>query len=84
MYSPISHQIGAVSATLFDQIIAFTPVMMHSVAVQKEKTVTPMFQGPLRNALTRSGSKTRMQDRKLTMGTRGYVGSMFLSEWLAT
>lgn len=72
-HSPISHQGGAAFSTLSAQIIAFTATVKPTIITQIAKEQTPTFQ--VRNMLFDIEARTRMQARKLEMGTRGYVGS---------
>ena len=72
--SLISHQTGACFSELSDQMIEFMAILLDSVMVQMAKEQAPTFQD--KNKDFDSDRSTRKHAKKLTMGTRGNVGSI--------
>ena len=73
-YSLISHQTGAVFATLFDQMIEFKPVWKLRIAIHAAKEHAPTFQDW--NMFLDNDRSISKQAKKFAVGTRGYVESM--------
>ena len=73
-YSLISHQTGAVFATLFDQMIEFKPVWKLRIAIHAAKEHAPTFQDW--NMFLDNDRSISKLAKKFAVGTRGYVESM--------
>lgn len=66
-----SHQTGATFRTLSDHTMALTPVVTHSMAIQRVNEMTAIFHDPERIEVQKRGRRTRIQPRKLAIGARG-------------
>ena len=73
-YSLISHQTGAVFATLFDQMIEFKPVWKLRIAIHAAKEHAPTFQDW--NIFLDIDKNINRHAPKFTIGTREKVESM--------
>ena len=73
-YSLISHQTGAVFATLFDQMIEFKPVWKLRIAIHAAKEHAPTFQDW--NIFFDIDRRTSKHAVRFAMGTRKREGSM--------